>query len=508
MDNRAIQSVAIIGGGLAGWMSAALLASVFGPALRLSLVETGTEGHSGHGLSTLPLLKSFFQRLDISETELLQKTQGSLKLGTQFVNWGSLGNRYFSPFGSFGADFDIVPLHHYWLKLQAEGATTASLEDYSMAWALAREGRFVPPSPDRRMIQSTFDYGYHLDPDLLMKLLKDFSKARGVACVQDTLSSVELCKTTGHVKSVHLAHGEPIEADFFLDCSGPRGLLLHEALGVERDDWSDVLPCNQITSLACARGGDFLTYTRITQRNAGWQGKVCLQDRTAHSHVYSDRFTTTDEAISMMMDNLDGPVLREPHTESVQAGKARKTLCGNVVALGAASGYLEPLEGTDVHLIQSSLYRLISYWPRMDFDADNETAFNALIAAEWESVRDLLVMHYRLTSRNDAPLWRWCQEMSAPESVALRMRLWRQMGRVAAARSGIEVFQPAAWIATLLGQGVVPAAWDPIADARTQAVQPMLRLTGLSQVIEQTVAQAPLYTDWLASHAPAPKRTH
>ena len=499
MDNCNIRSVAIIGGGVVGWMSAAFLSAMLGPSIVVTLIDLGEDNDVSFDEGSIPPLKAFHHQLGINEADLIAKTQGSMKLGTQFVNWGALGNRYFHPHGAYGAEFDAVALHQWWLKARALNPDTPPLDDFSMAWGLANDGRFSHPSPDRRLIHSTFDYAYHLDAQLYCDYLANYARLKGVIYIESALNDVELDGDTGFVRRLNLAQDRTAEADLFIDCSGSKRRLIGDALGTEFDDWSNYLPCDRMMTVSCAKGGAFNPYTRITARDAGWQWRIPLQHRTSMGYVFASQFMTDEDARASLMDNLDGRSLNDPVVKSFVNGRAKQSFIKNVVALGGAAGFLEPLEATCLHMVQSGLSRLLALWPHRNCNPLITREYNALTAREWDLARDFLILHYKATTRTDSLLWRACHSMDVPESLEVRMQHWLSSGRLVS--PGSEVFQSASWLSVFVGQGLIPTAWDPLADARADRVDYVARLTGIKRVIDETVAQLPLHRDWIDKHA-------
>jgi tryptophan 7-halogenase len=490
-----INSVVIVGGGVAGWMSAACLATMLGDKVAITVLDCELGPVTCARVATIPPIKAFHAMLGIDEAELIAKTQGTMKLGTHFVNWGALGNRYFHPHGAYGAEFDAVPLHQWWLKSRHEAATTPSLDDLSMAWAMARESRFSRPVPDRRLIQSTFDYAYHMDEALYANYMASLAKARGVSCVVGDIGEVQLDPTTGFVDALQLSDGQTLSADFYIDCSGAKALLIGQALKTEFEDWSHYLPSNRAISVTCERGGEFTPYTRITQREAGWQWRAPLQHHTNTGYVYAADYGSDDEAMGTLLDNLDGRILGQPVVTHFTNGRRDRAFHKNVVALGDAAGFLEPLEATSHHMIQSGLTRLLALWPRKDFDPILAQEYNQVTANEWDMARDFLVLHYHATTRSDTPLWRYCKDMTIPEGLATRMAHWRASGRLISPRP--EVFQSASWLSVYVGQGYETTGHDPFADARENRVDYQGRLAGIARLIEETSGQMPLHRDWI-----------
>ncbi|OYU15964.1 MAG: tryptophan halogenase [Alphaproteobacteria bacterium PA4] len=496
--DRAIRTIAIVGGGSAGWMAAAALSRALGAAIRIDLIESDEIGTVGVGEATIPPIKLFNQQLGIDEAEFMRATQASFKLGIEFVNWGQQGQRYFHPFGTYGAEFDTVPLHQHWLRQRALGQAPP-LDDLSMAWAAARRNRFAPPARDPRLVQSTFDYAYHFDAGLYAAFLRRQSEARGVVRHEGRIASVSRHPETGHVAGVTLGDGRTLAADFWVDCSGFRGLLIAGALGTPDEDWSHWLPCDRALAVPSERG-DFTPYTRSTAHSAGWQWRIPLQHRTGNGYVYCSRHISDDEAAATLLANLDGRPLADPRPLRFVTGRRAQAWRGNVVAIGLAAGFMEPLESTSLHLVQSGLQRLIALFPDRDCDPLVSAEFNSLTRTEWERIRDFLILHYHLNSRTDAALWRDCAAMPIPDTLAHKIAHFGAWGRLVS--DGPELFLNPSWLAVHIGQGHVPRAHAPIVDTR-DGVDAARHLAGLARVMAEAAEAMPTHADFVATHCAA-----
>ena len=496
-DDQRLCSVAIIGGGSAGWMAAAALANAVKHA-KITVVESEEIGTVGVGEATIPPIKLFNARLGIDENEFVRQTQGSFKLGIEFVDWARKGNRYFHPFGPYGADFDAVPLHQYWLRERQRGDRT-DIGEYSMAWVAGRAGKFDQPSRDPRLAKSTFDYAYHFDAGLYARYLRGYSESRGVTRLEGKIVDVML-RADGHIEGVRLADGREVHADFFVDCSGFRGLLIEGALKSGYEDWTHFLPCDRAVAVPCESAGVFTPYTRSTAREAGWQWRIPLQHRIGNGYVYCSRFISDQSATDTLLANLDGKPLADPRPLRFVTGRRRAFWNRNCVAIGLAAGFMEPLESTSLHLIQTGITRMLALFPDRRFDELAIREYNRLTALEYEGIRDFLVLHYHATVRDDSELWRACAAMVIPDSLQYKMEHFRSRGRLVS--TSLELFQNPSWLAVFVGQLVEAQAYDPLVDQRTD-VDASRYLSGLRRAIAETAAAMPTHREYIEAHCRA-----
>ncbi len=500
MSQANIERIAVIGGGSAGWMTAAALANSLRGDCRIVLVESEEIGIVGVGEATIPPLKLFNAGLGIDENEFIRQTQGTFKLGIEFVNWARQGHRYMHPFGQFGADFDSVPLHQYWLRAHSRGDDTP-LGEYSVACVAAYKGRFERPTRDPRLVQSTYDYAYHLDASLYSRYLRGYSEERGVERIEGKIVEVMQDTESGHISGVRLEDGQAVEADFFVDCTGFRGLLIEEALQTGYEDWTHWLPCDRAVAVPCRSGGEFTPYTRSTAREAGWQWRIPLQHRIGNGYVYCSQHIGDDEAAEMLLANLDGEPLAEPRHLRFTTGRRRKFWNKNCVAIGLAAGFMEPLESTSIHLIQTSITRLLALFPDRNFDPLAIQEYNRITINEYERVRDFLILHYHSTERDDAPLWRYCADMPVPDTLQYKMDHFRQYGRLVT--DGMELFQNPSWLAVHIGQFNWPQRYDPLVDERKNVDSEKL-LASLRRVISEATDAMPTHQAYIGKHCKAP----
>ncbi len=499
--DRRIRSVLIVGGGSAGWMTAAMLAHALKQDCAITLVESEEIGTVGVGEATIPPIRLFNQTLGIDEREFMARTKGSFKLGIEFVGWGREDSRYFHPFGPFGKDFDLVPLHQYWLKARGEGDTTP-LDDYAMAWHIARAGRFSHPSGDPRSVLSTFDYAYHFDAGLYAQFLRAYAEARGVTRVEGKIADVALHGESGFVESVTLEDGRQLAAELFIDCSGFRGLLIEGALHTGYDDWSHWLPCDRAVAMPSGHPeGDPnpTPYTRSTAREAGWQWRIPLQHRVGNGYVFCSSFLDETRAGELLASRLDGTPLAEPRALRFTAGRRKLHWNRNVIAVGLASGFLEPLESTSIHLIQANISKILALFPDRDFDPATRDEFNRVAHGEMERIRDFIILHYKLTQRQDSELWRYVSAMDIPDTLQLKIDHFRRHGRLVARE--LDLFAPPSWLAVHVGQNNLPEGHDPLLDYR--GIDARDWLARLRATMASEASRLPRHDEVLARHCSA-----
>ncbi|RYY02841.1 MAG: tryptophan 7-halogenase [Gammaproteobacteria bacterium] len=492
----AIQKIVIAGGGTAGWMTAAALANALGKTCEIHLVESAEIGTVGVGEATIPHIQLFNEMLGVDEDEFMRKTQATFKLGIDFVNWKQKGHRYVHPFGSYGEDIAAVPFHHYWLKLSQAGIAPA-LEEFSITIQAAYANKFMRPVdiPDSPL--SAFNYAFQFDAGLYAAFLRDYAGQRGVQRFEGKIAQVKLRAHDGFIESLALENGQLMSADLFIDCTGFRGLLIEQALNTGYDDWSQWLPCDRAIAVPCANADVLTPYTRATAHTAGWQWRIPLQHRIGNGHVYSSRFMSDDEACAILMKNLDGEAMAEPKQLRFKAGKRKKMWVKNCVAIGLASGFMEPLESTSIHLIQTAIARLISLFPSRAFHQREIDFYNQHGAYEYERIRDFLILHYKATERNDSPFWDHCRNMEIPQYLQDKIDLYQNSGRIY--RENDELFGVTSWLAVFEGQGIKARAYHPMVDKlATGEIQ--ARVADYQKVLRKCTSLMPAHIDYIQQH--------
>ena len=494
VEHSKIRRIVIVGGGTAGWMAAAVASRNLAPGYcEIELIESAEIGTVGVGEATIPPIVTLNRLLGLDEDEFVRRTQATFKLGIQFRNWGSLGNEYIHPFGTYGADLDGLHFHQHWLRLRDQPGV-GEIDLYSLPISAIKAGRFVRTSDDPRHVHSRMAYAYHFDASLYGAYLREQAMARGVVRTEGKIVDVTLNGENGFVHSVTLEDGRQVEGDLFIDCSGFRGLLIEQALKTGYEDWSHWLPMDRALAVPCEAVGEPTLYTRSTAHDAGWQWRIQLQHRTGNGHVYCSAFTTDEAAHDTLLANLDGKPLADPRPLRFVTGRRKKAWNRNVVALGLASGFLEPLESTSIHLIQSGVTTLMSLFPDKGFSEADTNKYNTLMREEYEHARDFVLLHYHASDRDDSAFWRHVRATDIPDSLKERIDLFRSRGRVMGRHE--DLFAHTSWVAVMLGQGITPEYHDPMAEQ--SPVPAMLeRLAQIRAVIRNGVSGMPTHQQFI-----------
>jgi tryptophan halogenase len=490
MSRGSIRNIVIVGGGTAGWMIAAALSRFLEHGYSITLVESDEIGTVGVGEATIPMIRLFNDALGIDEADFLRATQGTYKLGIEFVGWRAPGHRYMHAFGPVGRPLGLVPFHHYWLS-----AGGKDLGAYSLNETAARAGKFAHVAPQPGSPVPDMPYAFHFDAGLYAAYLRRYAEAHHVRRIEGRIGQVHFDAETGHVKAIDVNGLDRIEGDLFIDCSGFRGLLIEEALKTGYDDWTHWLPCDRAMAVPCESvPGGLTPYTRATARAAGWQWRIPLQHRTGNGYVYSSAHLSDDEAAATLLANLDGPALADPKLLRFTTGARRKFWNRNVVAIGLASGFMEPLESTSIHLIQTAVSRLLAFLPDGRLGAAEEAEYNRQTRAEYERIRDFLILHYYANGR-DEPLWRACRDMTLPDSLTEKLDLWREGARIH--RRDEELFTESGWVQVLIGQGIIPAATHPLTAQLSDAERTGF-LASIRDIATRAAAQMPDHASYIA----------
>ncbi|MEQ1594383.1 MAG: tryptophan halogenase family protein [Casimicrobium sp.] len=495
-----VRNIVIVGGGTAGWMTAAAFSKVLSNEYKIRVVESDEIGIIGVGEATIPNIKNFNAVLGIDEAEFLRATQGTFKLGIEFVNWRAIGDSYTHGFGQVGSPLDGVAFHQYWMRLHNEGLVD-DLGKYSINTAAPRKFKFMPARPDMPTSPlSDIAYAYHFDAGLYSKFLRSYAERRGVIRTEGKVVHVLQREADGFVDKLVMENGDHVSGDFFVDCSGIRGLLMEQTLKTGYDDWRHWLPCDRAVAVPCASVEPLTPVTRSTARSAGWQWRIPLQHRIGNGHVYSSKYMSDDEAAAILLSNLDGEQLADPRFIKYVPGRRKKLWNKNCVAVGLAAGFFEPIESTNIHLIQTAIARIVTLFPHAGFDAADIAEFNRQGTFEYERIRDFIILHYKATERNDSPFWDYCRTMEIPDTLQHKMDLYRSNGRIF--RDADELFTEFSWLQGMHGQGLRTKGYAPFVDFRSKA-DVIDFVSNVESVIRKCVDVMPTHAEFIAEHCAA-----
>ncbi|HEX7799865.1 MAG TPA: tryptophan halogenase family protein [Asticcacaulis sp.] len=493
-----IQSLVVLGGGTAGWMAAAMLARSWGERLRVTLIESDAIGTVGVGEATIPPLIQLLRFLGLDEDVVLRNIQGTFKLGIEFDGWRREGERYMHAFGSPGSAIGVTPFYQYWLRRHLNGEDCGSLWDYSLNARMAYAGKMSREARVEGNLAGP-DRAFHFDAGLLARFLRRGCEASGVIRREGKVTGVSLRSDDGFIESLTLDSGEVVAGDMFIDCSGFGGVLIEGALKAGYEDWSHWLPCDRAVTAATAPNGPPAPYTCTRAHAAGWQWRIPLQHRTGNGHVFCSAMMDNDAATRILLDHLDGAPLNEPRVIGFVTGRRKSTWVKNCVALGLASGFMEPLESTSIHLVQSVMTRFLEFFPDADFNPVEIAEFNRRTRREYELIRDFLVLHYHANGR-DEPFWRERRAAAIPDSLAHKLDYFRQHGRLLVEEG--DLFREASWAQVLIGQGVLPAAASPMTGTvGAEALSAFM--SGLKETQARAMAAMPSHADFIARHCAA-----
>ncbi|MEN3156901.1 tryptophan halogenase family protein [Alkalimonas sp. NCh-2] len=487
-----IKKVVIAGGGTAGWMTGAALAKLMGKSIEVVLVESDEIGTVGVGEATIPTLHIFHRLLGLKEAEVMAATNATFKLGIAFENWHDLHKNYLHSFGYLGKDCWACGFQHFWLKGQQRGIA-ADIGDYCVEHLAARQGRFaVLPNQD-------LNHAYHMDASLYANYLRNIAQQHGLNRIEGKIARVKQ-HDHGDIAGLVLQDGQHIDGDLFIDCTGFRALLIEQTLNTGFDDWSHWLPCDSAIAVQTKSVAPPLAYTRSIARQAGWQWRIPLQNRVGNGLVYCSKYLSDADARQTLVDNLEGDMLTEPRLIKFRTGTRRKHWQKNCIAIGLSSGFLEPLESTSIHLIQRSIIRLLQMFPAQGIQSADVAEFNRQTEIELLNIRDFIILHYKVTERTDTPFWRYCSSMQVPDSLAHRIALFQQSGKVY--KFAQELFGESSWIQVMLGQGLQPAQYHPIVDAMSDDELASF-LQQIQSNVQRSVAKYPSHQDFIRHYCQA-----
>ena len=483
MEQRKVHRIVIAGGGTAGWMAAASLSRLLGRTLDITLIESDAIGTVGVGEATIPTLLTLHELLKIKEQDFLAAVRGTFKLGISFENWRDVGKDYIHSFGWTGKDCWAAGFQHFWLKGQRMGISR-EYGEYCAEWVAAKQNRFaVLPSKG-------LNYAYHLDSSLYARFLRTIAEGHGVRRLEGQIRQVNRDGESGYISSLDLDSGVRVEGELFVDCTGFRGLLIEQTLQAGYEDWTHWLPCNSAVAVQTESVAPPIPYTRSIAHDAGWQWRIPLQHRVGNGLVFSREHYSDEQAIERLLGNVEGKVLTDPRVIRFAAGTRKLHWKHNCVALGLSSGFIEPLESTSIHLIQRGVIRLMQMFPYDGIRQPDVDEFNNQMRFEIENIRDFIVLHYHVTERSDSDFWRYCRSMTIPETLAHRIELFRQTGRVF--KVPTELFGENSWIQVMLGQGLVPEQYHPIVNMMEDDELRRF-LTGIHDSAQRMVQQLPAH---------------
>ncbi|WP_105167959.1 tryptophan halogenase family protein [Pseudoalteromonas sp. T1lg23B] len=497
MSTQQIKNVVIVGGGTAGWLSASFLAKVMGNLINITVLESADISTVGVGEATIPPLQPFNSAMGINEAEFIKETKATIKLGIQFEGWGAKDSSYMHAFGAIGKDFPFCEFHNHWLYAQQQGIA-GDFWDYSLNYQAAKHHKFSKLNAIPGTKLPGISYAYHFDAGLYAKFLAHHAKKLGVGHIQGTVRRVIKDETSGNITALELNNIQQVQGDLFIDCTGMHALLIDQALNSGFEDWSHWLPCDSALAVPCEHASsDIAPYTRSIAHEAGWQWQIPLQHRIGNGLVYASKHMSDEQAKEKLLGNLPGKALAEPKLIRFRTGRRLTPWHKNVVAIGLSSGFLEPLESTSIHLIQTAIVRLVKLFPHHGIEASQVALYNQQSKTEFERIRDFIILHYKLNERNDSDFWRQCQNMEIPASLQQKIALFKETGKLL--REDDELFAEVAWQQVFIGQGLRPKQLHPLLHALTDQQRQEL-FSSLRTLIEQTVAAMPTHTQFLADN--------
>ncbi len=487
MQTSEVKKVVIAGGGTAGWLAAAALSHQLGRIVQITLIESEEIGTIGVGEATIPPIRVFHKLLQVDEQEFMRATAATFKLGISFENWARDGDRYIHSFGRNGKPTWMCEFHNFWLRSRELGVES-ELGDYCFELQAAKANKFAFPK------EGEINYAYHFDAGQYAKFLRRFSETHGIRRIEGKIREVRQHGETGNIEALVLHSGEVVAGDFFIDCTGFRGLLIEQTLKTGYEDWSQWLPCDSAAAVQTELTGPAAPYTRAVAHDSGWRWCIPLQHRVGNGLVYSSRFLSDDAAKAALVGAIDGKTITEPRVLKFQTGRRRQVWNKNCLALGLASGFIEPLESTSIHLMMVGVTRLLHLFPFGGVNQSLVDQYNEGARAEMEKTRDFVVLHYHATQRDDSPFWRHCRDMPIPDSLAHRIELFRE--NAYAFQGDGEMFRVDSWAQVMLGQRIAPRSYHH--GARILPEQDLRKfLADFRASIAQTVERMPVHQDFV-----------
>ncbi|BDX06848.1 tryptophan halogenase family protein [Planctobacterium marinum] len=490
--NRKVKRVVVVGGGTAGWLSAAVIKKVIGNAVEVELVESDAIGTVGVGEATIPPIRLINNVLGLDEAEFLRETNATIKLAIKFENWRVKDEGYFHTFGAPGQSYAFCHFHHFLKRAQMELGETSNIWDYDLNYLAAKDNKFAKINSKDPIVD--LPYAYHFDAGLYAQYLRKLSEKMGVVRTEGKITDVTQHPDSGFIDLLHLEDGREIQGDLFIDCSGFRGLLIQQKLNTGYEDWSHWLPCDRAIAIPSERLEHTLPYTRSIAHTAGWQWRIPLQHRNGNGHVYCSNYMSDDEALQILSGNLDTKPLADPNFIKFKTGRRRKQWNKNVIAVGLSSGFLEPLESTSIHLIQTAVVRLLHTFPHDGIKPELVAEYNKQSQIEFEQVRDFIILHYIANERDDSQFWRDMRTMPIPDSLRHKIELFKEDGRLF--RENNDLFLEPSWLQVMMGQGIQPSDYHPMANNMSPEKLQMMLQT-LKKIKEEPLQQLPSHDQFL-----------
>ncbi|MDO3384414.1 tryptophan 7-halogenase [Gilvimarinus sp. SDUM040013] len=496
-----IKNVVILGGGTAGWMTAAAIAKTVGTKnISLTLVESEEIGTVGVGEATIPMISLFNNVLGIDENEFIRETNATFKLGIEFCDWRKKGHSYFHPFGLLGVDMDGISFTHYWYRWMKMGGSP----DYTIFNAetqAARAAKFIRTKGETGpKLMPSINYAFQFDAGRFAKYLRRFSEKLGVTRIEGKVDHVKQCEVTGNINELVLADGNSVSGDFFIDCTGFKGMLIEGVFNAGFDDWSHWLPVNKAVAAPCEAATKAVPYTKSTALEAGWKWRIPLQNRVGNGYVYCDQYISDDEAHNRFVNSLEGELLADPKILRFTTGKRKSCWEKNCLAIGLSGGFLEPLESTSIHLIQVAIAKLLAMFPREEISDVMRARFNEEMSADYDNIKDFLIAHYHVTERDDTEFWRYVRNMQIPQTLADRLEIFKARGEALVRQT--ELFKEVSWFSVLVGQGMMPESYHRVADAISDD-ELQTRLTNIRNGVKKRIEMMPEHNAFIDQHCRA-----
>ncbi len=493
--------IAIVGGGTAGWMAAAAFSRALSNShYKITLIESADIPTIGVGEATIPPIQAFNDLLGVDENQMLAATNGTYKLGIEFINWCNIGDSYYHPFGTYGPDAFNVQFHQLWQKARQNG-NAKTLDMYSLNSEMSKRCFFAKPQNVPNSPLAKINYAFHFDASLWAKFLRELSQKQGVIRIEGNIENCSLDPESGEIKKLHVQNSADIEADFYVDCTGFKGLLIEEALKTGYENWSHFLPCDSAAAVQSQTLNPLPSHTKAIAHGFGWQWRIPLQHRTGNGFVYSNQYCSNELAELTLLQNLASDATTDVRHIKFTTGRRKKAWNKNCLSLGLSSGFLEPLESTSIHLIQSAISKFIGLLPSFSSYQAEQKRFNKQIESEFLSIRDFIILHYKATNRDDTEFWRYCRDMAIPDSLQEKIELYQSTGYLY--KEGHELFSENSWLSVFEGQGISCENLSPLtAPVSTDEISK--HLDGTQHVIKQCAAKTQAHRDYLNKHCSAP----